>query len=179
MPPKPCEGLACFVANCPPGTETVVSGTVTAPNGTDPIREALVYIPTGGMPDEFPPQVSCEQCNSPFGGKPLALHFVQRNRLTLDQPKLVQPGLLGGDGGIEIVADAELLVDLRANLGETRADPAGGLGNLLADLLGLDRSDSRDGLLDFGGGNLLFLRRDRRGRLLLGGGGHGDPWYWN
>lgn len=100
MPPKPCEGLACFVANCPPGTETVVSGTVTAPNGTDPIREALVYIPTGGMPDEFPPQVSCEQCNSPVGGKPLALTMtdvdgsfeLRRVPATPETPIVIQKG---------------------------------------------------------------------------------------
>ena len=69
----PCRGLGCFVANCPAGTETTVVGRVTAPNGEDPIRDALVYVPSGGAPEEFPPQVACEVCSSPVGGRPVAL----------------------------------------------------------------------------------------------------------
>ena len=41
-----CVGLGCFVANCPVGQDTTVVGKVTAPNGVDPIREALVYVPS-------------------------------------------------------------------------------------------------------------------------------------
>lgn len=66
-----CVGLGCFVANCPVGQDTTVIGRVTAPNGTDAIREALVYVPSGGSPEEFPPKVSCEICNEAIGGKPV------------------------------------------------------------------------------------------------------------
>ena len=66
-----CVGLGCFVANCPVGQDTTVVGKVTAPNGVDPIREALVYVPSGGNPEEFPPKVACETCNTPMGGTPI------------------------------------------------------------------------------------------------------------
>lgn len=67
----PCTGLGCFVAVCPSGEETVVTGRVTAPNGMEPIRDALVYVPRSGAPEEFPPEVSCEVCNRPVGGAPV------------------------------------------------------------------------------------------------------------
>jgi len=67
-----CVGLGCKIAECPPtGSDTVVYGKVTAPNGVDPIREAIVYVPSSGMPEEFPGEVSCEVCNSPIGGTPV------------------------------------------------------------------------------------------------------------
>lgn len=60
------------ITECPPtGSDTVVYGKVTAPNGVDPIREAIVYVPSSGMPEEFPGEVSCEVCNSPIGGTPV------------------------------------------------------------------------------------------------------------
>ncbi|MFO0622725.1 MAG: hypothetical protein U0745_15135 [Polyangia bacterium] len=67
-----CMGLGCKIAACPPsGSDTVVYGKVTAPNGIDPIREAIVYVPSSGVPEEFPSEVSCEVCNSPVGGVPV------------------------------------------------------------------------------------------------------------
>lgn len=69
----PCRGLGCYVANCPAGSDTTVIGTVTAPNGADPIRDALVYVPNGGAPEEFPPKVACEICQSPVGDRPVAM----------------------------------------------------------------------------------------------------------
>ena len=67
-----CVGLGCKIAECPPtGSDTVVYGKVTAPNGVDPIREAIVYVPASGIPEEFPGDVSCEVCNSPIGGTPV------------------------------------------------------------------------------------------------------------
>lgn len=67
-----CVGLGCKIAECPPtGSDTIVYGKVTAPNGQDPIREAIVYVPASGTPEEFPSDVSCEVCNSPIGGTPV------------------------------------------------------------------------------------------------------------
>lgn len=68
----PCVGLGCKIAQCPSsGTDTVLAGRVTAPNGEDPIREAIVYVPAMGVPDEFPAEVACEVCNQPVGGRPV------------------------------------------------------------------------------------------------------------
>lgn len=103
MPPfdaPSCIGLACFVANCAGGTETVVSGRVTAPNGRDPIREALVYVPESGAAEEFPPKVSCEVCNSPVGGRPVAITTtdvdgsfeLRRVPVTRSTPIVIQKG---------------------------------------------------------------------------------------
>ncbi len=73
-PTPQCMGLGCQIAQCPPaGSDTVVTGRITAPNGEDPIRDAIIYVPESGAPEEFPPQVACEVCNSPVGGRPVAL----------------------------------------------------------------------------------------------------------
>lgn len=44
-----------------PGQETTVTGTVFAPNGTDPVPGASVFIPAK-LPELFTPQVKCEVC---------------------------------------------------------------------------------------------------------------------
>ncbi len=95
-----CVGLGCFVANCPVGQDTTVVGKVTAPNGVDPIREALVYVPSGGNPEEFPPKVSCETCNSPMGGTPVTAvstdvdgsFSLRRVPVTTSTPIVIQKG---------------------------------------------------------------------------------------
>jgi hypothetical protein len=48
------------------GTPTVLTGTVFAPNGTDPISNAFVYVPVSS--GSFPATVSCELCNQPVDG---------------------------------------------------------------------------------------------------------------
>jgi hypothetical protein len=63
-----CTGLACAQVSCPSGT-TTVSGKVTAPNGLDPVYDAMVYVPQT-IP-EFPSTVQCEVCNEPIGGTPV------------------------------------------------------------------------------------------------------------
>lgn len=68
--PAPCEGLACQVLRCEAGKDTVLRGRVTAPNGMDPIRQALVYVPADNA-DKLPPLpagLGCELCSSPFAG---------------------------------------------------------------------------------------------------------------
>jgi hypothetical protein len=73
-----CTGLCAQQTTCPgTGVTTTITGTVYAPNGTDPIYNALVYVPNGavGAPTwgvtAFTPGVSCGQCGSDVSGNPL------------------------------------------------------------------------------------------------------------
>lgn len=61
-----CVGLRCFVEPCEGTTQTTVTGKVTAPNGLDPVNEAMVYVPTELT--NFEPGVHCELCSDPTGG---------------------------------------------------------------------------------------------------------------
>jgi hypothetical protein len=64
----PCTGLACFQVDCGSAVpRTSVSGKVFAPNGIDPVHDALVYVPSSM--DAFSPTVQCEVCSEPTGGK--------------------------------------------------------------------------------------------------------------
>ena len=101
MAPVPCMGLGCKVAVCPPsGSDTIVAGRVTAPNGEDPIRDAIIYVPTSGVAEEFPPQVACEACNNPVGGVPVTTtqsgidgtFELHRVPVTDDTPIVIQKG---------------------------------------------------------------------------------------
>jgi hypothetical protein len=68
-----CEGLACRVnLSCPGGTRTTLSGQVFAPNGTLPLYNATVFIPTRPL-EPFPVGVSCDRCDGRVSGAPLAL----------------------------------------------------------------------------------------------------------
>ena len=55
-----CSGAEC-ANTCPNGTATSLTGQVLAPNGIDPIPEALVYVPRSLSP--FPDGVDCELCS--------------------------------------------------------------------------------------------------------------------
>lgn len=55
---------------CSAGQTTTISGTVFAPNGTDPLPNVTVYIPTTSV-DPFQPGVSCPIAGSPPSGTPL------------------------------------------------------------------------------------------------------------
>jgi hypothetical protein len=46
----------------------VLRGRVTAPNGSDPIHQALVYVPESGELSPLPSGLFCELCRSPFAG---------------------------------------------------------------------------------------------------------------
>jgi hypothetical protein len=56
--------------NCPAGGTTSISGTVYAPNGTDPLPNVLVFVPNA-TPAPFTPGVSCPVSGAPPSGSPL------------------------------------------------------------------------------------------------------------
>jgi hypothetical protein len=75
-PAKPsCRGLGCAVASCPVGGDTIVRGRVTAPNGSDPIRQALVYVPESGALTPLPKGLGCELCRTPFAGSAVTFTY--------------------------------------------------------------------------------------------------------
>jgi hypothetical protein len=55
----PCPG--CSNPTCPSGSRTVISGTVYAPNGSLPIYDAIVYVPSEPL-QPVADGVSCDQC---------------------------------------------------------------------------------------------------------------------
>src|ERR1017187_1473310 len=64
-----CIGSACQVT-CPGNATTSVSGTVYAPNGTDPLPNVTVYIPNAPVA-AFMAGVSCPAVGTPPSGSPL------------------------------------------------------------------------------------------------------------
>jgi hypothetical protein len=72
----PCTGLCFQQTTCPMMGTTSVSGTVYAPNGTDPLYNVLVYVPNGGPPPAYGVQpfaagVTCGACGAEVTGSPL------------------------------------------------------------------------------------------------------------
>ena len=49
---------------CADNTKVTITGKVTAPNQTDPVPGAAVYIPSN-VPEDFPLEVRCEVCKTP------------------------------------------------------------------------------------------------------------------
>ncbi len=84
--PTSCTGLCLQQVTCmQPGVTTTVSGTVYAPNGTDPLVNALVYVPNAPVLP-FTPGVSCDACGADASGSPLVEavtgvdgHFILQN----------------------------------------------------------------------------------------------------
>ncbi len=69
-PGQGCTGLCLQQVSCPGGGTTTLSGKVYAPNGTDPIPGALVYIPNAAVAP-FTPGVSCSNTGQQPSGSPL------------------------------------------------------------------------------------------------------------
>jgi len=69
--PATCTNLCLQQTGCSnPAVTTTITGTVYAPNGTDPLPNVLVYIPNAPVA-AFTPGVSCEQCSAGVSGSPL------------------------------------------------------------------------------------------------------------
>ena len=67
-----CEGLRCSVdTSCDATHKTTITGTAFAPNGTLPLYNAIVYVPTGEVLP-FPSGVTCDRCDGKVSGTPLA-----------------------------------------------------------------------------------------------------------
>jgi hypothetical protein len=68
-----CTGLCILqlpAGACPGNGTTSITGTVYAPNGTDPLPNVTVYIPNAPV-DPFTPGVSCPVVGAPPSGSPL------------------------------------------------------------------------------------------------------------
>jgi hypothetical protein len=65
-----CTGLCLQQVTCPNGGTTTITGTVYAPNGTDPLPNITVYIPNAAV-EAFTPGVSCPVAGQPPSGSPL------------------------------------------------------------------------------------------------------------
>ena len=65
-----CVASAAAAQSCPSGASTTISGKVYAPNGTDPLPNVLVYIPTARVAP-FAPGVSCPAKGVAPSGSPL------------------------------------------------------------------------------------------------------------
>ena len=69
--PSSCTNLCLQQVTCAtPGVTTTVTGTVYAPNGVDPLLNALVYVPNAPV-QPFTPGVSCDNCGASASGSPL------------------------------------------------------------------------------------------------------------
>ena len=66
-----CTNLCLNQVTCTnPSVTTTLTGTVYAPNGIDPLPNALVYVPNAPV-QAFAPGVSCDNCNATASGSPL------------------------------------------------------------------------------------------------------------
>ncbi len=94
-----CTGLCESVEVCSTGQETRLTGTVYAPNGSEPMFNALVYVPNKPLPP-ITTGPSCERCQDEDLGEPIAAaltgpdgKFVLRNvPAGVDFPLVVKMG---------------------------------------------------------------------------------------
>ena len=66
-----CTGLCQNQETCPVGQETTVTGTVYAPNGSQPLYNALVYVPNAPLP-AITAGPTCGRCEDEELGDPIA-----------------------------------------------------------------------------------------------------------
>ena len=66
-----CTGLCQSQVACTAGQETRLTGVVTAPNGTEPLYNALVYVPNAPLP-AIASGASCVRCQDEDLGSPIA-----------------------------------------------------------------------------------------------------------
>lgn len=95
-----CTGFCQNQVTCASGQETRLSGTVYAPNGTEPLYNALVYVPNQTQLPAITTGPSCERCEDEDLGNPIAAaltgadgKFVLRNvPANIDFPLVVKMG---------------------------------------------------------------------------------------
>jgi hypothetical protein len=68
--PASCTNLCLQQIDCPSPATTSISGKVFAPNGTDPLFNALVYVPNAPV-TPFAATVTCDTCGAQASGSPL------------------------------------------------------------------------------------------------------------
>jgi hypothetical protein len=66
-----CTGLCQNQVSCPVGNETRLTGTVYAPNGSQPLYNALVYVPNAPLP-AIAAGPACGRCEDEELGEPIA-----------------------------------------------------------------------------------------------------------
>jgi len=66
-----CTGLCQFQVPCSTNNETRLTGTVYAPNGTEPLPNALVYVPNAMLP-AIGAGPTCDRCEDEDLGQPIA-----------------------------------------------------------------------------------------------------------
>lgn len=67
-----CSGRQCDIAPCQGGTPTTVTGFVYDPAGQVPLYNVVVYVPNLDTLDDIPTGASCDRCESPVSGQPIA-----------------------------------------------------------------------------------------------------------
>lgn len=75
---EPCVGVQCFQVHCPAGQTTSVSGTVYMPNGTLPLPNVQVYVPStavGAIADG----PGSDRCGVAPSGHPVAAALTDAN----------------------------------------------------------------------------------------------------
>lgn len=72
------------------GTATTVSGVVMAPNGVDPMSDAMVYVPLSV--GQFPAGVSCDLCTTPVDALAVHTQSSTDGHFTLDLSSLPPSG---------------------------------------------------------------------------------------
>ncbi len=75
-----CQGLCLQQQACDGGGTTTITGTVFAPNGVEPLPNAVVFVPNGGPAPNYGVQpfsagVACTQCGADITGSPLVKAF--------------------------------------------------------------------------------------------------------
>ena len=68
--PTGCTGLQCQQASCASGSETTVTGTVYAPNGTLPLYNVILYVPNSTV-EPLTQGITCDQCGAVASGEPI------------------------------------------------------------------------------------------------------------
>lgn len=113
--PEPCRGTGCLVVTCPVGTQTIVRGRITYPNGAEPLGNALAYIPETDELLPLPTGPGCNVCNE-ISSKGVTVSTLSRTDGSFELrgapvgsaiPLVVQKGLFRRKTTISVKACAE------------------------------------------------------------------------